>query len=88
MFRILNLFFYRVDALAWNADDDVLYIGGRFSRIDNRELSNGLASWTEEDGVHSFEGGGLVSKSSGPRSVVEVKSLAYVSAMKVTINML
>eukprot|EP01038_Epipyxis_sp_PR26KG_P005697 gene5697-7863_t len=49
----------KVNSLAWDAQSEVLYIGGLFNRIDNRSMTNGLAQWTESLGVVEFTGGGV-----------------------------
>ena len=48
-----------VNSLAWDNTNRILYIGGKFDKIDNSLISSGLAIWTESTGIISFPGGGL-----------------------------
>jgi hypothetical protein len=46
-------------ALAWNDQDKILYIGGKFNMVDGAYIAPGLAMWTRETGIQAFPGGGL-----------------------------
>jgi len=48
-----------INSLAWDEITGILYIGGKFDRINGNIITSGLAIWTESLGVMSFPGGGL-----------------------------
>ncbi|CAM9750655.1 unnamed protein product, partial [Ectocarpus sp. 13 AM-2016] len=49
----------RVMSLAWNDDDQVLYIGGKFNLVDSEYIQPGLAIWSNDTGIAAFPGGGV-----------------------------
>jgi len=66
----------RVNALAWDAELSILYLGGSFHAIDNVTISSGLAMWTRRTGLIDFPGGG-VQHSDGGVGNTQVKAIAY-----------
>ena len=49
----------RVNALAWDSANSILYIGGIFNTIDGIPASPGIAMWSEKTGLLPFPGGGV-----------------------------
>ncbi len=49
----------KVQALAWDAHNAILFIGGSFDMLGDDEISSGLAIWTENLGIVSFPRGGV-----------------------------
>eukprot|EP01035_Chromulina_nebulosa_P017610 gene17610-23184_t len=54
----------RVNALAWDSSNDILYIGGNFDALDNKAISNGLAIWSNDFNLTSFSTSGAYLDSS------------------------
>jgi hypothetical protein len=69
----------RVNALAWDAKQGVLYIGGHFHAVDNRSIPAGLAVWSYGEDIMAFPGGGLMNNNEPG----EVQALAFESRSKV-----
>lgn len=44
-----------VSALEWDPTLQVLYIGGRFDMIDEKNIPGGVCMWTEATGLIPFE---------------------------------
>ena len=66
----------RVNALAWDAEYSVLYVGGSFDALGNETLTSGLAMWTKRSGLLDFPGGGAF-HSDGGTSNTQVKAIAF-----------
>ncbi|CAM9779099.1 unnamed protein product, partial [Laminaria digitata] len=49
----------RVMSLAWNDEDQVLYIGGKFNLVNSQYIQPGLAIWSNATGIAAFPGGGV-----------------------------
>ncbi|CAM9802571.1 unnamed protein product, partial [Scytosiphon promiscuus] len=49
----------RVMSLAWNDQDGILYIGGKFNLVDSEYIQPGLAIWSNQTGIAAFPGGGV-----------------------------
>lgn len=64
----------RVNALAWDSHNSILYIGGQFSSIAGEPISQGLAMWTETSGIVEF-GGGLSNAHPGVEASVTALAL-------------
>jgi hypothetical protein len=71
-----------VNALAWDPDTSLLYLGGRFHSLENRKISSGLAVWSPMFGLESFHGEG-VSQTPTELSDAEVTALAFDTPTKV-----
>jgi hypothetical protein len=70
-----------VNALVWDPDTSILYIGGRFHSVENRKISSGLAVWSPFFGLESFHGEG-VSQTQTDYLEAEITSLAFDSGTK------
>jgi hypothetical protein len=77
-----------VSALEWDPSHQVLYIGGRFDRLDDQKIPGGLCMWTEESGLVPLEGSqtGFGLSSDAPNG--EVISLAYEPRSQVLLTLL
>ena len=71
-----------MNALAWDTDSSVLYIGGKFHFVDDRRISSGLASWSPQYGLESFPGTGVSQTPDEPFDA-EIHALAFESSTKV-----
>ena len=49
----------KVDSLAWDEKNGLLYIGGLFNTLNDKPISPGLALWSEKLGLRSFPTKGL-----------------------------
>lgn len=65
-----------VNALAWDAESSILYIGGRFHSVEGRKISSGLVIWSPTYGLESFPGPGVTSTINEPYDA-EVNALAF-----------
>lgn len=59
------MFLPRVNALAWDVDKSVLFIGGSFHAVDNVTISSSLAMWSKHSGLINFPGGGVSNAEGG-----------------------
>ena len=66
----------KVNSLAWDALNEVLYLGGVFDAVDYRIVTTGLLLWTKATGLVSFPGGGVGNYINGPSDAF-VKAIAY-----------
>ena len=66
----------KVNSLAWDALNEVLYLGGVFDAVDYRIVTTGLLMWTKATGLVSFPGGGVGNYINGPSDAF-VKAIAY-----------
>jgi hypothetical protein len=67
---------HRVNALAYDAEMSILYLGGSFHSVGNVTITSGLAMWSKRTGLIDFPGGG-VQHSDGGVSNTQVKAVAY-----------
>lgn len=80
-------FLRRVNALAWDAELSILYLGGSFHAVSGVPISSGLAMWSKRTGLIDFPGGG-VQHSDGGVGNTQVKAIAYEpkSEVRCTVN--
>lgn len=76
-----------VNALAWDAESSILYIGGRFHSVEGRKISSGLVIWSPTYGLESFPGPGVTSTINEPYDA-EVNALAFEPTTKVLLFLL
>ena len=50
----------KVQALAWDTKNSILFIAGSFDMLGDEEISSGLVIWTENLGIVSFPRGGVI----------------------------
>ena len=65
-----------VNSLAWDALNEVLYLGGVFDAVNYKLTTTGLLLWTKATGLVSFPGGGVGNYINGPSDAF-VKAIAY-----------
>ncbi len=73
----------RVNALAWDTEAGVLFIGGNFDMVDSRKITSGIAIWTQQEGLQEFVGGSVSGIINSNFQSSEVKDLVYDSHSKV-----
>ena len=66
----------KVNSLAWDAANEVLYLGGVFDAVNYKLTTTGLLLWTKTAGLVSFPGGGVGNYINGPSDAF-VKAIAY-----------
>jgi hypothetical protein len=76
-----------VNALAYDAEMSILYLGGSFHSVGNVTITSGLAMWSKRTGLIDFPGGG-VQHSDGGVSNTQVKAVAYEPKSEVCFNLL
>ena len=65
-----------MNSLAWDAANEVLYLGGVFDAVNYQLTTTGLLLWTKTAGLVSFPGGGVGNYINGPSDAF-VKAIAY-----------
>jgi len=66
----------KVNSLAWDALNEVLYLGGVFDAVNYKLTTTGLLKWTKANGLVPFPGGGVGNYINGPSDAF-VKAIAY-----------
>ena len=70
LYTLILIYLFRINALAWDSDQEILYIGGLINLLDHHSIPPGIAVWSQKTGMHAFPGGGFTISDEGDAEII------------------